>query len=68
MRYVSNSVKGAFCQERSKTRRDRRAAEARGEKVDRQTPRTIEDMKVHNETLLPPEMEEEDEEGRCWRI
>lgn len=49
---------------KAKVRRDRREAEARGEEVERKEPRTIEKMREPDETILPPEDSEvEDDEA-----
>ncbi|CEM14882.1 unnamed protein product [Vitrella brassicaformis CCMP3155] len=44
--------------EKAKFRRARKAAEARGEKVERQKPRTIEDMREADDTIVTKEDEE----------
>lgn len=50
--------------QKSKARRSRREAEARGEEVIKQEPRTIEKMREADETIVPPEDSEvEDDEA-----
>lgn len=50
---------------KSKTRRAKREAEARGEVVDRPEPRTIEKLREADETIVPPEDSEvEDDEAQ----
>mmetsp|Transcript_79489 Transcript_79489/g.199846 ORF Transcript_79489/g.199846 Transcript_79489/m.199846 type:complete len:340 (+) Transcript_79489:72-1091(+) len=50
--------------QKSKARRSRKEAEARGEEVERKEPRTIEAMREADETIVPPEDSEvEDDEA-----
>lgn len=50
--------------QKSKTRRGKQEAESRGEKVERQEPRTIEKMREADETIVPPDDSEvEDDEA-----
>lgn len=48
--------------QKSGTRRAKREAEARGEEVDRPEPRTIEKMREADETIVPPEDSEVEED------
>merc|ERR1719356_1632190 len=50
--------------QKSKTRRAKKEAEARGETVERKEPRTIEKMREADETIVPPDDSEvEDDEA-----
>lgn len=48
--------------QKSKRRRDKKEAEARGEEVVREVPRTIESMREPDETIVPPEDSEIEED------
>jgi ribosome production factor 1 len=58
MRQEKNKVKSSI-------RRGRREAEARGEKVERQDPRTIEKMREPDETIVPPDDSEVEDDEAC---
>lgn len=57
-------MKSAQKKEKSKARRAKKEAEARGEEVDRPVPRTIESLRDADETIVPPDDSEvEDDEA-----